>query len=136
MKNRITSINIQELNENEVFVFGSNLSGIHGGGAARLANEKFGAAYHVGKGHTGKCYALPTKDKNIQTLPLEEIKRNVDVFLYMSQLEHNKDKTYLVTEVGCGLAGYNPNDIAPFFRKAIKLKNIHLPESFWKILLK
>lgn len=130
---RITPCRITTLNRMEVFVFGSNLAGRHGAGAAKYAREKFGAIYGKGIGLQGRSYAIPTKDENIQTLPLEEIQQYVTSFI-----KETKDifwLTYLVTEIGCGLAGYKPEDIAPLFKEAIKVENICLPESFWKILI-
>lgn len=96
----------------EIFVFGSNLAGRHGAGAAKQA-VKYGARYGIGVGLQGDTYAIPTKDVNIKTLPLEDIKEFVDDFVLFS--EDNKYLTFLVTRIGCGLAGYNDSDIAPMF---------------------
>ncbi len=120
---KASNSNITELKPNEVFVFGSNLSGIHGGGAARFAHDKFGAEMGVGVGFTGQCYAIPTKSKGItRTLEIEEIKPYVDYFIQAAKKE--RFKTFLVTEIGCGLAGYSPEDIAPLFKDAIDIENI------------
>lgn len=128
MDKRISPANITDLNENEIFVFGSNLSGIHGGGAAYLALNKFGAIWKQGVGSQGQCYAIPTKDKMIETLPLQDIKVHVENFIdYAKIMPHQK---FLVTEIGCGLAGYEVKDIAPLFRDALKVENIFLPERF------
>jgi hypothetical protein len=126
---RTTGINIQTLQENEIFVFGTNLLGIHDGGAALTACLKFGAEHSVSTGPTGKCYAIPTivKKKIL-------IKDYVDDFIKYAKL--NPDKIFLVVDIGCGSAGYKPSGIAPFFKDAILLENIHLPEIFWKVLIK
>jgi hypothetical protein len=130
---RITPNNIQDLKPNEVFVFGSNLSGIHGGGAARLAHQKFGAQWLNSMGIQGSSYAIPTKSEGItRSLTIEEIKPFVDYFVRFAS--NCPSKTFLVTEIGCGLAGHSVNDIAPLFKEAIEIENIHLPERFWEVL--
>jgi len=98
----------------EIFVFGSNLGGVHGSGAAKMALDKFGAVWGHGIGFTGRCYAIPTKDHRIKTLPLQTIKKYVNLFKAQADLTVNKQ--FLVTQIGCGLAGYAPADIAPMFR--------------------
>lgn len=128
----ITPENITELALNEIFVFGSNLRGVHGAGAAKLAHTQFGARYEVGIGPTGNCYALPTKDYNVYTLPLNDIQdfiEDLEVFIIA-----HPDKKFLITKIGCGLAGYIPEQIAPMFKKISKLPNITLPRDFWEIL--
>lgn len=132
---RTTSEKITELKPNETFVFGSNLSGIHGGGAARLAHEKFGAIYGNGIGLQGQSYAIPTKSEGIKrSLTVSEIQPYVNLFIgYAMQ---NPDMLFLVTEIGCGLAGNSAEDIAPLFKYAVMVPNIHLPEKFWKVLNK
>jgi hypothetical protein len=99
-----------------IFVFGSNLAGIHGAGAARYANKHLGAVWGVGEGHTGNCYALPTKDHDIKSLPLSTVREHVNAFI--AQANFNTLETYQVTRVGCGLAGFNDADIAPLFSAA------------------
>lgn len=127
---RITKVNITELEPNQVFVFGSNLSGIHGGGAA-LTARKWGAELGNGVGLQGQTYAIPTKDKEIRrTLDVEEIKPYVDEFI--SFAKNNTDKIFLVTEIGCGLAGHHPSSISPLFQECKYLDNVHLPLRFWK----
>ncbi len=107
------------------FVFGSNLSGIHGGGAAKAAHREYGAKWGVGEGPTGQCYALPTVREQIAgPLPLVEIQAAVERFLHHAAT-HPEDK-FLVTRVGCGLAGYTDEQIAPMFRDAPL--NCSLPE--------
>ena len=97
----------------EVFVFGSNLSGIHGAGAAKVAAEKFGAVRGVGFGFSGLSFAIPTKGFNLEVLSLNEITMYVNAF--KSFVEHNQDMKFFITRVGCGLAGYKDSDIAPLF---------------------
>lgn len=120
---------ITELKDNEVFVFGSNLSGIHGRGAAKTAYTFFGAKWKQASGLQGKSYAIPTKNKEITApLTIEEIKPFVDEFV--SFAKSNPQLTFLVTKVGCGLAEYRPIQIAPLFKKCINLSNVVLPDSF------
>lgn len=125
-----TSNNILTLKKNEIFVFGSNEAGVHGAGAARLAYEKFGAVWGKGIGLYGQSYAIPTKDTQIKTLPLNVIDGYVKHFLIFAN--SNKQYTFLVTAIGCGLAGYNPKDIAPMFKtipdNVIPPKEFQLPE--------
>lgn len=99
-----------------IFVFGSNLAGRHGAGAALKAFREHGAIYGQGIGIQGDSYAIPTKDENIQTLPLNKIQKYVDQFIRFAKL--NPDKKFQVTRVGCGLAGYTDEDIAPMFVNA------------------
>ena len=100
----------------QVFVFGSNLAGIHGAGAARVAVEKHGAEMGKGVGLQGNSYALPTKDHNIQTLPFRDVAANIHVFLNFAKA--NRDYDFKVTRIGCGLAGYQDKEIAPLFIRA------------------
>lgn len=117
----------------EIFVFGSNLAGIHGAGAAKLAKNKWGAEEGVGEGITGQCYALPTKDFRIQTLSLKRIQHSVNQFI--RKVELMPENTFLVTEVGCGLAGYHPEEMAPLFYKCVGIPNIRLPRRFINALV-
>jgi len=110
----------------EIFVFGSNLAGRHGKGAAVEAKEKYGAIYGVGEGRTGNAYAIPTKDRSIKTRPLEEVSRSVKKFIEYAN-EH-PELTFRVTRVGCGLAGFNEKLIAPLFAPAPQ--NCLLPEGW------
>jgi hypothetical protein len=131
----ITPENITELQPNEIFVFGSNLSGWHSGGAALIACQSFGAIYGKGIGIMGSSYAIPTKSRGIKsTLPISEIKKHIDVFLVFAIC--HTDNIFLVTQIGCGLAGYTPKDIAPLFEKALDVENIYLPKQFIEILCK
>lgn len=123
---KFTPENITELGPNEIFVFGSNLAGIHGAGAARLAREKFGAVIGNPVGLQGSSYAIPTKDCSIETLNFVDIQKHVEEFLRFASL--NTNLTFLVTKIGCGLAGFHPNEIAPLFR--FVPKNVILPKEF------
>jgi hypothetical protein len=125
---RISPSNITSLKPNEIFVFGSNLSGIHGGGAAHQA-MKWGAKWNQGVGLQGQTYAIPTKYYNIsRTLTVKEIEPYVNEFI-MFAIE-NKQYNFMVTEIGCGLAGMVIEDIAPLFKQALDVENIYLPERF------
>ncbi len=99
---------------NRIFVFGSNLAGIHGAGAARTALEQHGAVWKVGEGLAGNSYAIPTKNGMLHTLPLDDIKQYVDRFIQFAKLR--TDLQFFVTRIGCGLAGYSDYDIAPLFK--------------------
>ena len=129
MIERITPENINSLAENEVFVFGSNLSGRHGKGAAKTALG-WGAKYGQASGIQGKTYGIPTKDASIRrTLSIEEIKPFVDDFIEFAKA--NENFIFLVTEIGCGLAGLKPKEVAPLFKEAVNVDNIYLPARFW-----
>lgn len=109
-----------------IFVFGSNLAGRHGKGAALFALQNHGAEYGVGIGRTGNAFAIPTKDDNLCTLPLDSICRYVNGFIEYAK-EHPKLE-FQVTKIGCGLAGYQESDIAPLFNDAPE--NCHLPDGW------
>lgn len=127
---RLTPENIVELKPNQVFCFGSNTKGIHGKGAALQAKNCFGAKVGVGMGRTGQCYAIPTKDDDLKVLPPAAIKIQITEFIRYAK-EH-PDLEFLVTRIGCGLAGYSPIEIAPmFFRHGTLPTNIYLPIEFW-----
>ena len=100
----------------EIFVFGSNLAGRHGKGAALTAFKQYGAIYGEGQGLQGNSYAIPTKDETIKTLPLNRIRRYVEQFIRFTQL--NPELTFKVTAIGTGLAGYDEKEIAPMFANA------------------
>ena len=110
------------------FVFGSNLSGIHGAGAAKAAMDRFYAERYVGFGFTGHSYAIPTKDYLIETMPLEEIKPFIRQFVHITQ--NQRYKKFFVTRVGCGLAGFKDSEIAPLFR-GCSVDNVSMPDT-WK----
>lgn len=128
----ISSDNIENLKPNEIFVFGSNLLGYHGAGAALKALE-FGAMMHKPVGLQGSAYAIPTKDANFNPLSLGEIDKYVKRFIQFAK--HHPKKQFLVTKIGCGLAGYKEEQIAPMFADAQYVKNIHIPMDFAAILI-
>ncbi len=123
MKTRFTPDFIRELKENEIFVFGSNLEGMHGGGAARLAYNKFGAIWGQGVGLQGQSYGIPTMHGGV-----EDIKPYVDEFIEFAK-SHPK-MIFLVTRIGCGIAGFRDEEIAPLFKECIEIDNVILPRSF------
>ncbi len=118
---------ISELSPNEIFVFGSNLAGMHGGGAARVAMDRFGAKWGQGVGLQGQSYAIPTMQGGVET-----IKPYVDEFIAFAQ--GHPEYTFLVTPIGCGIAGFTAEEIAPLFSQAKDIENILLPESFARII--
>lgn len=124
---KYTPEKITSLGEDEVFVFGSNLQGMHCGGAARTAHRLFGAIMGQGVGMQGQSYAIPTMQGGVET-----IKPYVDDFI---KLANEWDQTtFYVTRIGCGIAGFTDEEIAPLFDKAYDLYNVRLPESFVKII--
>ena len=125
---RVASDRIGELGENEIFVFGSNIQGMHGGGAAWVANQRFGAEWGVGEGLTGRTYALPTMEGEAS------LKAAVEHFIACAK-EH-PELTFLVTAVGCGIAGYTPDEVAPLFKEAATLENVYLPQVFVDVIAK
>ncbi len=122
-KKRTTPEYITELQPNEIFVFGSNLRGMHGGGAAYIAYRKFGAVMGQGVGLQGQSYAIPTMQGGVET-----IRPYVDEFIAFAR-EH-PELTFLVTRIGCGIAGFRDEEIAPLFREAHEVENIVLPEGW------
>ena len=114
---------ITSLKDNEIFVFGSNIRGMHGGGAARAAWQKFDAEWGVGEGLTGKCYALPTMEGG-----LDYIQGKVNNFIACAK-SHPELKFY-VTKVACGIAGFSVQEIGPLFKLALPLENVILPKEF------
>lgn len=127
-ENRTTPDNIVSLREGEIFVFGSNLDGIHAGGAARVAAAHFGAVMGQGVGLQGQSYAIPTMQGGVET-----IEPYVKEFLKFA--ESHSELTFLVTRIGCGIAGFKDEEIAPMFTSAVFLPNIHLPKSFWEEII-
>lgn len=123
---------ITSLEPNQVFVFGSNLSGFHAGGAAKIA-MKWGAVWGQPTGLQGQTYAIPTKGLGaVKTLEIEEIKPYVDQFIADAKKHPNKE--FLVTEIGCGIAGLKVEDVGPLFKEALFLDNITLPKRFIDII--
>jgi hypothetical protein len=129
---KVTPELITELKENEIFVFGSNESGRHGKGAAKTA-MKWGAIYGQANGLQGKTYGIPTVNSSISNkLRIERVKYYVDQFYYFAK--ENKQLTFLVTEIGCGLAGFTYKEIAPLFIDCLELDNVYLPKRFIQII--
>ena len=126
LPHRITPSEINKLLTNEVFVFGSNIQGMHIGGAARIAFDKFGAEWGNGEGLQGQSYALPTMEGVDDT--------SSATWTFTIFAKDHPELKFFVTPVGCGIAGYRPEEIAPMFKDAAKLENVYLPLSFWKIL--
>ena len=114
---------LTELKPDEVFVFGSNLAGAHGGGAARIAYERFGAIMGQGVGLQGQSYAIPTMQGGVET-----IKPYVDEFIAFAKA--HPEYKFFVTKIGCGIAGFRIEEIAPLFKEAIDCENIILPREF------
>ena len=118
---------ITELKADEVFVFGSNKEGMHGGGAAYYAFKHFGALMGCGVGLRGQSYAIPTMQGGVET-----IKPYVDEFIAFAT--SHPELFFYVTRIGCGIAGFKDKEIAPLFSEAVGVENICLPESFVKTL--
>ena len=124
---RITPNHISQLAANEIFVFGSNLQGHHYGGAARIANEKFGAIFGQGVGLQGQSYAIPTMQGGVET-----IKPYVDEFIEFAK--QHPELIFYVTRIGCGIAGFQDSEIAPLFTAAVGMENVALPQSFMDVI--
>lgn len=121
-----TPEHITSLAQDEVFVFGSNLQGMHGGGAAAVAMRNFGAVWGKGVGHYGQTYAIPTMQGGIET-----IRPYVDDFIAYAR--NHPELTFLVTRIGCGIAGFKDEEVAPLFVGSLDLPNVHLPKSFFEV---
>ena len=126
---RISPDLINNLKENEIFVFGSNLDGMHDGGAARAAYNKFGAIWGQGVGLQGQSYGIPTMHGGVDV-----IKPYVDEFIDFAK--SHPELKFLVTRIGCGIAGFRDEEMAPLFKDAIEIENIYLPKSFYYVLVK
>lgn len=124
---RVLQDRITDLRPGEIFVFGSNLEGAHGGGAALLAYRKWGAVWGQGAGLQGQTYGIPTMHGGP-----EKIRPYVDEFIGFARL--HPELKFLVTEIGCGIAGFTPEEIAPLFKAAVGVENICLPRRFWDVL--
>lgn len=127
MSREYTPENITHLGPDDIFVFGSNLAGMHSGGAARVAFDKFGAVWGQGVGIQGQTYAIPTMQGGVET-----IKPYVDDFIKLAR-EWDQN-TFYVTRIGCGIAGFTDEEIAPLFDEAYHLYNVRLPKSFAEII--
>ena len=124
----ITPSQVNVLADGEIFVFGSNFQGTHMGGAARVAKEKYGAVWGIGEGLQGMSYAIPTMEG------LENLAPAVQRFTSFAR--QHKELKFFVTAIGCGIAGYQAEEIAPMFLNAAYLPNVYLPLSFWKVIMK
>lgn len=127
LNKQYTPDRITTLGPNDIFVFGSNLHGRHAGGAARIALNRFGAILGQGIGLQGNSYAIPTMQGGVET-----IKPYVDEFI--SFAKGHTDLTFYVTKIGCGIAGFSFEEIAPLFADALSISNIRLPEEFVEII--
>ena len=127
LPNRITPSKINILGENEIFVFGSNIKGMHMGGAARAAYNKFGAEWGNGEGMQGQSYAIPTMEGEHNTM--------LAIRRFTHYAKDHPELKFMVTPIGCGIAGYTPEEIAPMLSEAASLPNVYLPISFWKVLM-
>jgi len=127
---------VTKLSDNQIFVFGSNSEGFHRRGAARFALDHCGANIGQGKGLQGQSYAIVTKKdfRVVNSSTLEEISEEIKIFITFA-VEH-PELTFLVTKIGTDLAGFSIEEIAPLFKDAVQIKNIHLPVEFWDVLNK
>ena len=123
---RVAPDNIKSLESNEIFVFGSNAGGYHGGGAAAFAMHRFGAIWGQGEGLQGQSYAIPTMEG------IESMRAAIDRFTQFA--DQHSELRFLVTRVGCGIAGYSVREVAPLFKGCISLENVALPSDFWDVL--
>jgi hypothetical protein len=123
---RVTPERVLKLSPNEIFVFGSNASGFHGGGAAAQAMHDFGAIWGQGEGLQGRSYAIPTMEG------LESMKAAVERFTQFAT--QHPELRFLVTRVGCGIAGHTVREVAPLFSGCVSLDNVSLPTDFWDVL--
>lgn len=127
---KLTPDLINDLKDNEIFVFGSNTKGLHAGGAAYYASKIFGAEWGIAEGVTGKTYAIPTCTNSIEKVSAKDLKLSVGRFIQYAT--DNQDLNFLVTPIGCGIAGWEADEVAPMFEGAKSLPNVSLPEIFWK----
>lgn len=124
---RLSPSRIDSLEPGEVFVFGSNVLGHHAGGAARAAVVRFGAVWGIGEGLQGQSYAIPTMEGMTNMA--------YAVGRFTSFARQHQELRFLVTAIGCGIAGHTPAEVAPLFAQAAQLPNVYLPMGFWKVLL-
>jgi hypothetical protein len=128
---RITCEPVIKLNDNDIFVFGSNLAGRHGKGAAKTA-MKWGAKYGQAEGLQGRTYGIPTVNEHITgKVSIGEVQAFVDHFISFASFY--SELNFLVTAIGCGLAGFTVEEIAPLFERCVTMENVYLPISFWKV---
>ena len=126
MGHRVTPEFIRELQNGQVFVFGSNGAGAHMGGAAYAAVRHFGAIMGQAEGMQGDSYAINSMDG------LEVLREQAERFVDYAKA--HPERTFLVTPIGCGIAGYEPEEVAPLFAEAVGVENVWLPQSFWDVL--
>ena len=134
---RVTPDNITNLKPNEIFVFGSNNKGEHKGGAAFIAYKKFGARWGVGEGRVGQSYAIPTLDWEVDEFghtKVSEMQLRLSVSSFVAHAKSNPGYNFLVTPIGCGIAGWNEEIVAPMFSECKTMKNVYLPKSFLSLL--
>ena len=123
---RVTPDHIDHLEGNEIFVFGSNVNGHHGGGAAAFAMNRFGAVWGQGEGLQGQSYAIPTMEG------MQSMREAIERFRMFA--DQHQELRFLVTRIGCGIAGYSVDEVAPLFKGCIYLENVCLPSDFWRVL--
>lgn len=123
---RVAPDRIDQLEDDEIFVFGSNVNGSHNVGAAATAMRKFGAIWGQGEGLQGQSYAIPTMEG------IDKMRAAISRFAQFA--EQHPEMRFLVTRIGCGIAGYTVEQVAPLFRDCIHIENIALPYDFWEIL--
>lgn len=123
IRHNATPNHISTLEDKQIFVFGSNEQGMHCDGAARTAVEKFGAIMGQGEGLQGQSYAIPTMEG------LDNMRKAIDRFIEYTK--QHPELTFLVTRIGCGIAGYKEEEVAPLFAEAKDISNIYLPREFW-----
>lgn len=123
-----THVDMTQPGLNQVFVFGSNLAGVHGAGAAKAAHKLYGAKWGCGEGLTGRCYALPTKDEQILTRTHIEVMKSVAIFI--TYVMSHPEKDFFITRVGCMLAGFKDSEIAPMFHMLKRAPNCDWPEEW------
>ena len=127
-KRNFTPETIEELGENEVFVFGSNMNGNHAGGAARLALDKFGAISGKSEGLQGKSYAIPTLDKDMEKVSVDFLTERISDFIRFTR--NNQKLTFYMTKIGCGIAGFTVQEVSNIFKKLNFPLNVCLPKEF------
>ena len=132
MRKKFTPENIRKLKENEFFVFGSNMNGNHAGGAAKIAVKIFGATEGVGEGIQGQSYAIPTLNEDMQKATEADLRGAILRFIDFAI--ENKNKTFYVTKIGCGIAGFEVPEVAKHFVDSKLAKNVILPKEFWGII--
>jgi len=134
MNNRITpeKVDFFDFPKSTYVLVGTNESGIHGLGFAKYCRMFGGLLRHQGFGPSGSCFGIPTKDWFVRQLPLDIIQFYVNRFIVLAK--RTPGTTFWVTKIGCGLAGYTPEQIAPLFKDCMELENVWLPQQFWNVL--